>query len=821
MNHRRRSPIRLIHLCLLLTGLALLLLAVMLQGKPRAPVRMATLPMAFEPNLGQIQGDFDFIARTRGGNVFLTSSGAVFAPQGSKPAAAEPIFRMKLVGAKTAVARGVQELPGKANYFIGNDRSKWRSEIPTYSRVQLASIYPGIDVVYYGNDGQLEFDFVLRPGADPGAIRLAFEGTDGLHVDEAGDLVLRVAGREVRHRRPRMYQQLGGEQREVLGGYTVTAPDQIAFRVDNYDRSAGMVIDPVLTFSAYVGGAAADDGHAIGLDGAGNIYFTGATYSANFPVVNARQSTNAGNFDAFVVKLNPSGSSVLYSTYLGGNGIDIARGIAVDSAGNAYVVGYTASGNFPTLNAYQATRPGLHDGFVTKLNPSGSTLLYSTYLGGSQEDYVYAVAIDGSGSAYVAGSTNSPNFIPMGTPGFQGTYAGAYDGFVTKLNPNGSTLAYSTYFGGTLQDEVTAIAVDVSGAAYITGDTASQAPSFPVLNAFQPTRSGTIDAFVAKLNPSGTTLSFSTFIGGSGADFGYAVAIDGSGNAYVAGQTESPDFPVSPTAMQPMNGGGSDAFAAKVTTLGALVYSTFLGGSARDIAYAVAVDGSGNAFVAGETASPNFPVMGALQRQAGGLDAFVTKINAAGTMSAYSTFIGGTGDDSARGIALDGSGNAYVTGQTDSADFPTLGALGTTYGTHGDVFVMEIGGSNAVALSSLSPSTGPTAGGTAIALRGGNFAAGATVAIGGSAATNVTVTSSGTISATTAAHAAGPADVVVRNPDATSSTLSNGFTYADPPPDGGTGNGGGGKSGCGASGAPPGLLLAVVALFRKLRRRRT
>jgi hypothetical protein len=551
------------------------------------------------------------------------------------------------------------------------------------------------------------------------------------------------------------------------------------------------------------------------------VYITGATFSTNFPIAAPRQTALGGNFDAFVLKLNPTGSGLIYATYLGGNGGDFGSAIGVDGSANAYVTGWTGSPNFPTANALQASARSAQDAFVTKLSPTGSSLVYSSYLGGNDRDFGRAIAVDGSGAAYVAGGTLSTDFPTASA--YQRVNRGGTDGFVSKINPSGSGFIYSTYLGGGVVDQVWGIALDSTGAAYLVGTTNS--PDFPTANAFRSTRAGSSDAFVTKLSSSGS-LAYSTYLGGTGQDFGYGIAVDASGSAIAVGQTLSTDFPISPPlaapnpAFQQSLSGGADAFVTKLSPAGStLVYSTFLGGTGSETAYGVALDASGNAFITGETLSTNFPVVGSLQNAAGDVDVFLAQLNALGSALIYSTYLGGVAEDSGRAIAVDSVGNAYVTGQTQSTNLPiTSAAVQTTLGGGMDAFIAKVGPSTTLLLSSIDPTTGPTAGGINISLRGANFAAGATVTIGGVGATNVVVTNGGTISANAPAHAAGIVDVVVTNPDSQTSNLSGGFTYADPP---GSGNslGSGGK-GCGSAGAPVCIWLGAGTLLRRILRQR-
>jgi hypothetical protein len=778
------------------------------------------LPLAFEANEGQAPEGVRFVARAPGGNVLLTDTGVVFTLKRGMDQSPTTSFRMSLKGAAPRSPRGFEELSGRANYLIGNDPSRWRTGISMYRQVKCTDVYPRIDLVYYGNQRQLEYDLVIRPGGDPGAIHWAVEGADAIELGSSGELIVGVAGNEIRHQPPRVYQQIGKERREVHGAYLLASGNEIGFQLGEYDRAHPVLIDPVLTFSTFVGGSAQDYGRGIAVDSSG-AYITGATFSTNFPTTAPRQSAIGGNFDAFVLKLNPTGSALIYATYLGGTGADYGSAIAVDGSGNAYVTGWTGSTNFPTANPLQASGRGAQDAFVAKLSSTGSSLVYSTYLGGNNDDFGRAIAVDGSGAAYVAGSTQSTNFPTANA--YQGANRGSVDAFVSKINPNGSGFIYSTYLGGTLVDEVWGIALDTTGAAYLVGTTLST--DFPTASAFRSTRTGSSDAFVTKLSSSGS-LAYSTYLGGTGPDFGYGIAVDASGSAIAVGQTLSTDFPIFPPlaasnpAFQQSLSGGSDAFVTKLSPAGSsLVYSTFLGGTSSEAAYGVAFDASGNAFVIGDTSSTNFPTVGSLQTPAGDIDVFVAQLNALGAALIYSTYLGGAGEDSGRAIAVDSAGNAYVTGQTQSTNLPTTsGALQTTPGGGMDAFVARVGPSTSVLLSSIDPNTGPTTGGTTILLRGANFTAGAAVTIGGVGATNVVVTSAGTINATSPAHVAGTVNAVVTNRDSQTSTLSGGFVYADPIGSGNSPSASG--KGCGSAGAPVGIWLGAATLLRRYLRRR-
>jgi hypothetical protein len=738
------------------------------------------LPLSFEFNQGQTDRQVKILSRGRGYSLFLTGDAAVLELQGSgfriqdsgpraKPFRARSalqrttdhgqrttdhglrttdngprttgsILRMELVGANVkAAVTGAEELPGKSNYFIGNDPKKWRTNVPTYAKVRYENVYPGIDLVYYGNQGgELEYDFVVAPGADPGAISLALDAGGGVgsrqkalgsrqfKIDSNGDLVVRTDGSgEVRFHKPVVYQEQStvdssqstaqdgrreskfvNRQSTIVnrqfreGRFHLTANNQVTFEVSGYDKTRPLVIDPVLAYSTYLGGDYYDSGSGIAVDSSGNAYVTGYTYSSDFPTANPLQASLNGKENAFVSKLNSTGSALAYSTYLGGSGSDAGNGIAVDSAGNAYVAGSTSSTDFPTVNPLQGTSCG--GGFVSKLNATGSALVYSTCINNVGTS---GIAVDSSANAYVAG------------------------GCVAKLNASGSALVYSACISGGTAD---AIAVDSFGNAYVTGYTASSA--LTTVNPLQASLHGNQNAFVSKMNASGSALVYSTYLGGSDTDGASAIAVDSFGNAYVAGYTNSADFPTVNPLQASIDGGKScpsglvgppttcnDAFVAKLNASGsALVYSTFLGGAFDDEAYGVAVDSSGNAYVVGVTASTDFPTVNPVQatNNAGlphaGLHAdttFAAELNASGSALIYSTYLGGSKWDHASGVAVDSVGNAYVTGNTWSNDFPTVNPFQATdptssmfqSGNFGPAFVAQLSPGPAPAVSFSTP----------------------------------------------------------------------------------------------------------------------
>jgi hypothetical protein len=675
------------------------------------------VPLSFELNQGQTDRRVKFLARGLGYNVFLTSNEAVLAlhptaSAGKATNSASPVVRLKLVGANPEVrVSGEEELAGQSNYFLGKDPRRWRTHIPGYAKVRYGGLYGGVDLVYYGRQGELEYDFVVAPGADPGRIRLRVEGAGKTEVNPEGDLVLQAGGGEVRFRRPVAYQGSGGDKHLIAARYVVGERKRIGFEVGEYDRGRPLIIDPVLSYATYLGGKGGDVAYGIAVDSSGNAYVTGSTASTNFPTTSsAVQSTAGGAGDVFVTKFSSTGSALAYSTYLGGSGSDIGTAIAVDSTGNVYVVGSTSSTGFPTTsntsNALQANYGGNGDAFLAKLDATGSTLVYCTYLGGTNADYAQGVAVDSSGNAYVTGSTESIDF-PTANP-LQIGNDGHSDAFVSKVNPSGTGLVYSTYLGGSSADTGRAIAVDGSGNVYVSGYTYSS--DFPTQNALQSSNAGGSDAFVMELNAAGSALLYSTYIGGAGQDRAFGLALDASGSVYVVGDTQSIDFPTIHNAFQTSNHGQGDAFVFKLGPGGSpVVYSTLLGGSGMDQATGIAVDSSGNAYITGFTQSSDFPTVDPLQTILGiagagpcgstlCADAFVAKLGPSGT-PVYSTYLGGNGADFGQAIAVDSSGKAYVAGSTESQNFPVIaGALQGAYagsGSSSNAFVTKVDQSDA------------------------------------------------------------------------------------------------------------------------------
>lgn len=552
------------------------------------------LPLSFEANNGQVDDSVKFLSRGNGYTLYLTGSEAVLSLKRSyekkdelhalrdEPQIFEAeqveneVIRLKNIGTNPdPLISGLKELPGKSNYFIGSDPAKWRTNLSNYEKVKVQEVYPGIDLVYYGNQRQLEYDWIVAPGADPNAIRFVVESKSDPRIDSSGSLLLDDRGK-VRLNKPLIYQERNGDRIEIAGKYQVQNNRQVEIEIGKYDTALPLVIDPVLVYSTYVGNSGSEYAYGIAVDASGNAYLTGGTESAAYPTMTPYQGSNNGDFDVFVTKMNAAGNALVYSTYIGGFDSDVAYGIALDASNNAYIVGTTESPNYPTENQYE-TSDGYRDAFVTKLNASGDALIYSTYLGGDEHDHGYGIAVDASNNAYVTGYTDSPNF-PIQNP-YQANRAGELDVFVTKLSTAGNALVYSTYLGGAGEDYSNAIAIDASGNAYVSGPTYSA--DFPTQNPFQANLSGGADVYVTKLNASGSALVYSTYLGGSDNDYGYTLAVDSSGHAYAAGGTYSPDFPTENPFQADFGGSGNcDGFISKLNPAGdALIYSTYLGGS--------------------------------------------------------------------------------------------------------------------------------------------------------------------------------------------------------------------------------------------------
>jgi hypothetical protein len=689
---------------------------------PKQVVADYTRPLSFEPNRGQADKRVDFLAHGTGYGLFLSHVGAVMTFEHGAA------IRMRPVGANTfSQPEPLDPQASKSNYFIGNVPQKWHTSVPNYTKVRYRNVYRGIDLVYYGNQRQLEYDFVVSPGARPERILLDFQGETKAALDRSGDLLMRTAAGDLSWHKPVAYQEVEGVRKLVACAY-VRKGGQLGFKLAAYDRTKPLIIDPVLEYSTYLGGSGGDLAYGIAADSRGNAYVTGATQSADFPIKNAFQSFASGaSFtpNVFITKFNAAGELV-YSTYLGGSGFcisecqfhqgDIGMAIVIDRYGNAYVTGSTVSYDFPVKNAFQSSLGGeypVFNAFVTKLDATGSALVYSTYLGGSGGDcggttcgdQGNAIALDSADNVYVAGFTQSADFPTQNA--FQNSIEGTgkMNAFVTKLDAAGTSLVYSTFLGESNSpccDQAFGVAVDRYGEAFVTGTTSSS--NFPTKNAFQNVLKPGPSAFVTKFDAAGTALVYSTYLGPA---TGKAIAVDKHGNAYVTGATTSADFPVK-HAFQDHNNcpGCSNAFVTKFDAAGSsLIYSTYLGGSVGvsalffpgDAGNSVAVDRQGRAYITGTATSTDFPMKDAFQtlnREQVFGTAFVAELDATGDALVYSSYLGGSGGaqdgDQGNGIAVDKNGNAYVTGGTSSTDFPVQKAFQGTFNGFEDAFVTKI-----------------------------------------------------------------------------------------------------------------------------------
>jgi Abnormal spindle-like microcephaly-assoc'd, ASPM-SPD-2-Hydin/Beta-propeller repeat len=680
----------------------------------RALEAYGKIPLAFEANSGQTDERVKFLARGAGYTVFLTDRDATLRLE--RPAAgrgghaAESVVRLTLADANAhPVAHAIEQQAGHANYFVGSDPQKWRRNVPEFARVKFDAVYPGIDLVYYGRQGRLESDYVVGPGADPKRITLRVEGADRIRLNTEGDAILSTAAGDVSLHQPVAYQESGAGRTEVAANYVELATGALGIHVGAYDSKLPLVIDPVVGFSTLLGGSSGvSSGNAIAVDAAGDVYIVGTTSASDYPILNPAQQFRTGTLsNAFVTKIGPTGTFLSFSTYLGGSGQsgkgDSGTGITVDASKNVYVTGTTASTDFPitSSNAYQVVNNGTPtNGFFTKLDPTGGTIVYSTFLGGSGSDSATAVAVDSNGNAYITGQATSTNF-PV-TPATAIQTAGQSSGlaFIARINPllsGTGSLIYSTLLGGTSANLGTGIAVDASFNAYITGQTTST--NFPVTgSAFQSALKGTAgNAFVARVDTTtANNLVYSTYLGGtaSGAgsgDIGTAIALGPSSNVFITGNTKTTDFPVTTGVLQstPKNTNAT-TFVARLDTTksngASLIYATYLGGSSQDAAAAIAADSSGNAYVGGVTQSSDFPTLpGAPQftrtttnRNLG----YVSVLNSTGAALSFSTYYGGSTGDAVTGVALDTASppNIYIGGVTASPDFPiTNGAVQTFF----------------------------------------------------------------------------------------------------------------------------------------------
>jgi len=648
-----------------------------------------TVPICFIQNDGQTDDQVLYFADAAGYTLYLTAGGEVIST-------ADPVSVVEITypGINAAMmVSGENELPGKANFFIGNDEDQWVTNVPMYSSVRYDGLYEGISLVYHGGVSTLKKEFIVEPGADPSGIRMQYVGQEGLALDENGALLVTTAAGTFIESPPVCYQVVGGAEVAVPCKFVLGEDGVVTFSVGAYDTTLPLVIDPQYDFSTYLGGAQDDRGAGVGMDDSGNVYVAGSTQSTQFPLANSppyQQKLN-GSWDVFVSKFSPDGSQLLYSTYIGGNRTDLAGGMAVrNDTGEVFITGSTDSLNYPSLPPYSVyLKDGFTDAFVTSVDATGSALRWSTYYGGNKSDEGTAIALDYNGNPVIVGFTASDVFTSFS---MANTFSGATDGFVAKFDyANGNNL-WGRYLGGSSFDYAYGVAIEyVSWDVWLTGSTKSL--NFPTTPAIPPypfrnSNSGATDAFVTKVDWTGSPIEYSTYLGGASNDFGTAIALDPDNYPYITGYTESPVSPISLFPIKPyfeayqtsFGGGQWDAFVTKMErNLSAINYSTYLGGSDEDKGYGIAVDNWGTAFVTGWTMSEDFPTQYPIQPDKGlGFrvpDAFVTQVNETGTGLIYSSYLGGTYFDEGKAIAITPDGiNISVTGNTESIDFPKVNA---------------------------------------------------------------------------------------------------------------------------------------------------
>jgi hypothetical protein len=731
-------------------------------GAHQTQTSYGQLPLDFEMNKGQTDGQVKFFARGPHYTVFLTSGQMVltlrhsetlpdtaalsdhsqsaiasvnsFVPGSGRASVSESI-EMKLIGAASdPVIVGEEQQPGMANYFIGNDPNKWQTNVPIYKKVHYKNIYPGIDLAYYSSQLRIEHDYIVAAGSNPNQIQLKINGADEVNVDANGDLILKKHGDEIRLQAPVAYQESNGIRTGVEAKYSVQASGRVHFAIGKYDKTKSLVIDPVLVYGTYLGGSGFDQGTGIAVDNDGNSYIAGCTDSTDFPLASSNQ-TAPSSMNAFIAKVNSSGSALVYADYIGGSSYDCASAMTLDGSDDAYLTGGTYSQDFPTVSPYQsANNSNASAAFVTEVSPDGSSLLYSTYLSGSAYTRASSLGLDSSGDIYVAGWTQSTDFPVANayqsavSPNQGGNY-GQY-GFVTEFAAGGQSLVYSTYYAGSATaspgcqscwplpySNITGMTVAPSGNVYVTGDTNTD--DFPVTqNAYQTARETNDNAavgFIGTFSSSGG-LTNSTYYGAQPTSSGFlglwpsAIAIDSNGSTYVVGTTYNGGNPIpvtTPNLCNPAQTQCSIGFITKFDPTGLnVIYSTYLSPGIDVEPIAVTVDSNGDAYVYSQSSGgPSGPLTDPIETYSGGEDVFIQEIDPTGGVQLFGSFVGGSSDDLPGGMAVDSAGNIYLTGFTDSTDFPTLtGVLQATYDGNDDAFITKIGTESAPA-PAIAPSS--------------------------------------------------------------------------------------------------------------------
>lgn len=655
----------------------------------------ATLPIVFEENRGHFPEAVRFSARK--GDVrfyFSPASLSIVFPK-LKPRSIEMASAAKgndaavtvtqqLVRANQAsVLHGVEKSGSVSNYFVGGNPQAWQTHVPNWKRIQYDDIYPGISLSYGSSAGKLSYEFVVAPKADPKQIAFRMEGVKKLSMLKHGNLeALTSDGSRITWDAPRAYQKRGDAEIPVAVSFALLGKNQYTFSLGAYDATLPLVIDPTLNmrYGTYVGGPNYELSSYVALDSAKNIYVAGETYGSMLS--SPMTPFQGGLSDVYLMKFDPSGQTLLWSTYIGGSARDGLYSLALDASGNFYLGGFTASTDYPLKDAFDSTIGG-QEGFYTKINAAGDSILYSTFLGGSNVEYTRNVIPDLDGNVYVLGFTSSGNF-PTVHP-YQAVHGGGYDFFLMKFDTD-NTVLFSTYFGGSGSDQLPRMVLDATG-AYIFGSTTSA--DFPVLNPYQATWSGGQDYTVTKFALDGSGPLFSTYLGGTGTDTASGIAVDSVGNIYISGQTKSTDFPTV-RAIQPVFGGDKDGTVTKLGADGqSLIYSTYFGGSGSDLFGSLALDASRRLYVTGIVGSSDMPMQNAFQSSynGGDNDIYFAQLSADGSALEFGTYLGGNGDDRALWMVADGS-KVYLTGRTASTNFPTREPYQATYsGGDGDSFI--------------------------------------------------------------------------------------------------------------------------------------
>ena len=651
-------------------------IAACLSGKGMPGPNNPDVPFTFVENRGQADPRVRYIGAGPEFRAWFEDRGVVLR---NSETTVRFTFERLAPGAKPTITAG-PATGAHASYMQGKNPALWQANLPLVSSIVYRGLWPGVDLKYEAEQSRIKAEYLVAPGASVDAIRLRFDARAEIASD--GSLCVETASADFIEHSPILYQTINGVRKVVAGGFRLTNDGSVGFYASVYDKAEPLVIDPSMLFSGYFGGSSQDNITAVKIDGLNNIVVVGWTTSSDLPTSNGARKVRGGGVDAFVASFLPNGGGLLYCTYLGGAGDDRAFGLAIDASRNVYITGWTSSTNFPLVGAFQSRLGGTRDAFVTKLNATGNTLLYSTYLGGTGLDVGNSIAVTSANEAVLCGDTTSTN-LPV-TPGvFQRTLGGSQDAWVARLSPAGNSLVFLTYVGGSSTDHCSVIATGTQNEIVFGGYTWSA--NFPtagmVTPVFQPASGGGQDGFVAKIYRTGALLIFSTYLGGSGGSIAApeevnSLAIDSQGNIVSGGTTSSSDFPVTSGAFQSKLGGQTDGFITRFGSFGNLLQSTYLGGALSDSINGVALDFHGNPYVTGSTASQDFPVANPLQTaNAGGADAFVVKMNTALSSVTYGSYLGGAGGDSSNAIAVDFETSIVLAGQTGSGNFPVSGNL--------------------------------------------------------------------------------------------------------------------------------------------------